>query len=509
MMRSSLASAAFTWMKSVAPNAHLCADSRLVKNGDIFFAFPIPNSTGDGRQYIQDAIKNGAVAIVFEEDNFQWNEKFDVPHYPVNDLIWCVGWIVNQWFDAPDQNMYTVAVTGTNGKTSCSQWIAKAFSMTGTPCAVIGTQGVGVYRNGHSDLLVETGFTTPDAIQLQGTLAKLRNDGAQAMAIEASSIGLHQGRLNGLHIDVALMTNLTRDHLDYHHTMEIYAQSKTILFDWQNLRTAVINLDDAYGVQLVEHISQKSPDVQVIGYSLAQEGHSKIQTIIASQMRTTSQGTSFYVESPFGAGQIKTQMIGGFNVSNVLGVLGVLFANGIAWEIATNCIEQLHAVPGRMQQLGSHGQAMVVVDYAHTPDALEKTLMTLQLISQERGGELWCVFGCGGDRDSGKRPQMGKISQMADHVVITNDNPRTENPQKIIQEITMGMDRTPQIIEDRASAILFAVKHASTNDVILLAGKGHESYQEIDGKKWEFSDIEHAQLALTSVATNGSMRRST
>jgi UDP-N-acetylmuramoyl-L-alanyl-D-glutamate--2,6-diaminopimelate ligase len=226
-------------------------------------------------------------------------------------------------------------------------------------------------------------------------------------------------------------------------------------------------------------------------------------------LKTTHTGTQFYLESPYGNSVVKTQTIGRFNISNVLGVLGVLLMRGIAWERAISSIEKLTSVSGRMQQLGSAGKAMVVVDYAHTPDALEKTLETLQQVARERQGSLWCVFGCGGDRDPGKRPQMGKIAQMAEHVVVTSDNPRTEAPAKIIQDVLQGMSGTPHAIEDRASAILFAVKHAQVNDVILIAGKGHETYQDINGKKWPFSDEEHALLALATVATNSAMRRTT
>ncbi|MCU6432307.1 UDP-N-acetylmuramoyl-L-alanyl-D-glutamate--2,6-diaminopimelate ligase [Undibacterium sp. Jales W-56] len=506
------------WLRqlpAVTPRSHLSSDSRAIVKGDVFFAFPISGSngvSGDGRRHIQNAVDNGAVAVVYEADNFTWDAGIRLPHLAVAGLQGKLGSIANAWYAEPDRAMLTVAVTGTNGKTSCSQWLAKALSLTGKTSAVIGTLGVGNYKDGTLTNLVETGFTTPDAIQLQRRLADLRDAGAKALAIEASSIGLHQGRLNGLHVDVALLTNLTRDHLDYHGDMATYAAAKTQLFDWPDLGVAVLNLDDAYGVELVQHLnasrSKKQVETRVLGYSLEQKEHDAVEVIYASNIRTHHAGTSFHVDSPFGSGQVKTQMIGRFNVSNVLGVLSVLLATGVAWSKAVGVIEKLTSVPGRMQQLGTAGHVMVVIDYAHTPDALEKTVQTLQQVAQERHGELWCVFGCGGDRDPGKRPQMGRIAEQAQHVVVTSDNPRTENPADIIAQILKGMSGTPQAIEDRASAILYAIKHAGNNDVVLLAGKGHENYQDIHGKKWPFSDEEHAALALATIATSGNMKRS-
>lgn len=496
------------WIKQYAPQAQLRGDSRLVEVGDVFFAFPIPGAKGDGRRHIQSAIERGAAAIVYEAcDDITWTQT--VPQLAVRDLILQLGAIANAWHGQPDQGMLSVAVTGTNGKTSCSQWIANALSQAMGSCAVIGTLGIGHYRSGQLMQIEETGFTTPDALQLQARLAELKQRGVSAFAMEASSIGLHQGRMNGLHIDIALLTNLTRDHLDYHQTMEAYAACKQALFDWQGLKHAVINLDDDFGKELVQHLQQERSAVDMLGYGIGLENVDGVSLLNASQLRTTQLGTQFFVESPYGSGTVKTRMIGRFNVSNVLGVMGVLLAQGIAWDKTVGIIEKLNSVPGRMQQLGSSGQVMVVVDYAHTPDALDKTIETLLELVSERQGELWCVFGCGGDRDPGKRPQMGRIAQKAHQVVVTSDNPRTENPTTIMQDIVAGMQGTPLQMEDRASAILYAVKHAQANDVVLIAGKGHEDYQDIQGKKWPFSDEQHALLALATIATNASMRRNT
>lgn len=495
------------WLTLHAPHAQLSSDTRSLQKGDVFFAFPIGADSGDGRRHIRKAIENGAAAIVFDPENFVWDDTLHVPHLAVSELQAAAGQIANAWYARPDLQMFTVAVTGTNGKTSCSQWLAQTLSSTGAPCAVIGTLGVGNYRNAVLESLTETGFTTPDAIQLQRRLADLRDAGAEALAIEASSIGLQQGRLNGLHFDAALFTNLTRDHLDYHGNMDSYAAAKSILFDWPQLGLAILNLDDAYGVQLAQSLAQRQPATKLLGYSLTIPQHPDVAVIYASNLRTHHAGTSFHVESPYGRGLIKTQMVGRFNVSNVLGVLCVLLARGVTWAKAVGAIEKLQSVPGRMQQLGTAGHVMVVIDYAHTPDALEKTLTALQQVAHERQGQLWCVFGCGGDRDPGKRPQMGKLAELAQHVVVTSDNPRTESPAAIIQDILQGMSGTPHVIEDRANAILYAIRHAGNNDVVLLAGKGHETYQDINGKKWPFSDAEHASLALATVATSGAQKR--
>ncbi|MCH8620213.1 UDP-N-acetylmuramoyl-L-alanyl-D-glutamate--2,6-diaminopimelate ligase [Undibacterium sp. TS12] len=493
------------WLKQHAPNAQLRSDSRSIQTGDVFFALRTSNT--DGRAHIAHAIVNGAVAVVYEADHFVWDEALRTPHLAVADLQEVAGHVAHAWYGQAEQAWFNVAITGTNGKTSCSQWIAKALSLNGTPSAVVGTLGIGQYRNGVIGQLAETGYTTPDAIALQQKIAELNRDGAQALAIEASSIGLHQGRLNGLHFDVAVLTNLTRDHLDYHGDMANYAAAKTRLFEWQDLGTAVINLDDAYGLELVAHMQVKQSATRILGYSLDKKDFPGLDVLVASNLKTNHAGTSFHLDSPFGSGLVKTQLIGKFNVSNILAVLAVLLSKGIALSKALSIIEKLTPVPGRMQLLGTAGHVMVVIDYAHTPDALEKTLEALQQVATERNGKLWCVFGCGGDRDPGKRPQMGKIAEQAQHVVVTSDNPRTEDPTQIIQDILAGMTGAPQVIEDRANAILYAIKHADNHDVVLLAGKGHETYQDIKSKKWPFSDEEHAALALATVATSGNMKR--
>ncbi len=506
-------------LKRIAPQGVLRADSRAVQTGDVFFAFPIAvtasatqkSKGGDGRAYIQAAIAQGAAAIVYEAEDADPSldepQNTAVPYFSVAGLAQQLGHIAHAWYGAPSDAMQTIAVTGTNGKTSCSQWIAKALSATGEPCAVIGTLGVGLYRDGQISALEETGFTTPDALQLQTRLAALRDQGARGLAIEASSIGLVQGRMNGLQVDVAMLTNLTRDHLDFHHDMEAYAQAKAALFAWTGLKAAVINLDDAFGEELCQQLAVTRPTLQRWTYGI---DSSAALNLRATHIKTNAQGTQFLLEYDGASQLVRTQMIGRFNVSNVLGVLGVLLASGMAINQAIAAVEKLSSVQGRMQQLGGQGQVMAVVDYAHTPDALEKALHSLQEVAKERQGKLWCVFGCGGDRDPGKRPQMGRIAQLAQHVIVTSDNPRSEEPGKIIADILAGMQSElvePTVLEDRANAILYAIKHAQANDVVLIAGKGHEEYQEVNGKKNHFSDEEHARLALISIATNSSTRR--
>ena len=494
-----------SWLHANAPKAQLSSDSRNIAPGDIFFAYP--GDAADGRNYIERAVEAGARVVVHEAKDFVWDDKLTLPHLAVENLKELAGEIANAYYDQPDAAMFTVAVTGTNGKTSCSQWLGKALSRLGQPTAVVGTLGVAVYRSGQHGGFSSTGYTTPDAIQLQRKMAQFRTAGAQALAIEASSIGLDQGRLNGMHFNVALFTNFTRDHLDYHGSMNAYEAAKRRLFDWPGLEHAVINLDDEMGLRLVAHLQSTRPSLPITGYTTAGRTAPGVAVLNASDIRTSHGGTAFRLDAPGASAQVKTRLVGQFNVSNVLGVAGVLLAHGVDFRSAIDAVESLTAVPGRMEQLGGQDAPLIVIDYAHTPDALEKTLATLREVARQRNGRLWCVFGCGGDRDPGKRPQMGKVAQAADHIIATSDNPRSEEPAKILEQVVAGIDTAAlakdalHVIEDRASAILWAVRHAGKSDVVLLAGKGHESYQEIKGKKLPFLDADHAALALAARAT--------
>jgi UDP-N-acetylmuramoyl-L-alanyl-D-glutamate--2,6-diaminopimelate ligase len=497
------------WIAASAPGGKLASDSRRIQAGDVFFAYP--GEAGDGRAFIGKAIEQGAAAVVYDSRDFVWDESLTVPHLAVEELKKHAGPIAHACNGMPDAAMFSVGVTGTNGKTSCAVWLGQALARLGETAAVIGTLGVGLFSGRGEVDYDSTGYTTPDAVLLAQKLAEVREAGATALAIEVSSIGLDQGRTSGMHFDVALFTNLTRDHLDYHGDMERYEAAKTRLFEWPGLKTAVLNLDDPAGLRLVSHLKARfGSALPLIGYTLhdaaAQPDIDGVAILRASQFKSRHAGTDFHLDSPYGGATVKTQLVGHFNISNALAVLGALLAKGVVLRSALDAIEALTPAPGRMQQVGGQDAPMVVIDYAHTPDALEKTLATLRQVAQERGGQLWCVFGCGGDRDPGKRPQMGAIAQMAQHVLVTSDNPRSEDPAAIIEQIVAGMDAsrtdsTFQAIEDRAAAILSAVRHAAKPDVILVAGKGHEPYQEIKGRRMAFSDADHAALALAARAT--------
>jgi UDP-N-acetylmuramoyl-L-alanyl-D-glutamate--2,6-diaminopimelate ligase len=484
----------------------LTSDSRRVDRGDVFFAYP--GEAADGRRFIGSAIENGAAAVLYDPRDFTWPEALSVPHLAVPELKKNAGPVAHAFYGMPDAAMFSVGVTGTNGKTSIALWTAQALAQfADAPSAVIGTLGVGLVHGAAAPEFDATGYTTPDAVLLAGELARLRDAGARALAIEVSSIGLVEARTAGMHFDVAVFSNLTRDHLDYHGDMASYEAAKRQLFDWPGLKHAVVNLDDAAGARIVAHLRATRPEVKVTGYTLqAEAGQPALDNVAllrATGLRSLSHGTEFELDSPLGSAQARTGLVGHFNVSNALAVLGVLLARGLALRAALDALATLAPAPGRMQQVGGQDAPMVVIDYAHTPDALDKTLGALRQVATERGGQLWCVFGCGGDRDPGKRPQMGRIAQTADHVIVTSDNPRSEDPRAIIEQIVAGMDAgsTTQAIEDRAAAILSAVKHAAKADVILLAGKGHEPYQEIKGRKMPFSDADHAALALTARLT--------
>jgi len=491
------------WIRAAAPGGRLVSDSRRVAQGDVFFAYP--GEASDGRSYIAAALAAGAAAVVYEEEGYSWDAAHDIAHLGVAGLKKNLGPIAHGVLQHPDAGMFTVGVTGTNGKTSCAVWTGQALARLGETAAVIGTLGVGIVKKGAEPQFDATGYTTPDAVLLAQTLAELRAQDVGALAIEVSSIGLVQERAAGMHFDVAIFTNLTRDHLDFHGTMEDYEAAKLKLFEWEGLKHAVVNLDDPAGLRLVAHLRTNFPALPVTGYTLGSEaGQADIDGVAilrASNMRSRHAGTDFTVDSPAGTSVVKTRLVGHFNVSNALAVLGVLLAKGVPLKSAVDAVEALAPAPGRMQQIGGQDAPMVVIDYAHTPDALEKTLQALRQVADERGGQLWCVFGCGGDRDPGKRPQMGAVAQAADHILVTSDNPRSEEPASIIAQVVAGIEKEYQAVEDRATAILLAVKNAGKHDVILLAGKGHEPYQEIKGKKLPFSDADHASLALTARLT--------
>ena len=456
----------------------LTADSRRCAPGTAFFAYP--GEKADGRNYIGDALARGAAAVVWEADGFQWRNEWRVPNLAVPGLKQRAGVLASDFHGRPSEHLWMCGVTGTNGKTSCSQWIAAALGRHGVRTGVIGTLG-----SGFPDALREAGNTTPDALDLQATLRELRSGGARAAAMEVSSHGLVQGRVNGVRFSSALFTNLSHDHLDYHGTMQAYGEAKAQLFLMDGLQSVVLNLDDPFGRELARRLAGR---VRTIGYSL--EG---IERGVVDGALSLDAGLE--LESSWGKGRLACRQVGRFNLSNILGVVGVLVAHGLQLRDALTLVADLPDVPGRMEVVGE--RPLIVVDYAHTPDALEKVLATLRPVATQRSGQLVVVFGAGGDRDPAKRPVMGSAaSRGADRVYITSDNPRSEDPAAIIGAVARGASGAPRLEPDRRLAIEAAVADAAPEDVVLIAGKGHESYQEVRGERQPFSDQAVARAAL-------------
>jgi UDP-N-acetylmuramoyl-L-alanyl-D-glutamate--2,6-diaminopimelate ligase len=469
-----------------APVRRVTSDSRDVQPGDTFAAYP--GGRRDGRTYIANAIARGAGSVLFDPRDFAWNEAWKLPHLPVGDLKGRLGYIGDVVYGHPSRAMWIVGVTGTNGKTSCAHWVAAGLEAAGRPAALMGTLGNGLLAS-----LQPATNTTPDAALLQETLAKMRAAGAQTVAMEVSSHGIDQGRVNGVTFAVALFTNLSRDHLDYHGTMDAYGAAKARLFSWPGLGVGVINGDDTFGKTMIDDARAKGVTVLSYGFGAAD--------VAGSHLVASPRGLDFTVTTPWGVGQIRARVVGAFNASNLLGVLAVLLVSGVELDRALAFLGQAEAPPGRMQRLGGNGHVpLVVIDYAHTPDALEKVLAALRP-AVGANGKLICVFGCGGDRDRGKRPEMGRVAaRLADRIFVTNDNPRSEDPAGIARDIVQGIRdgaHPRYVVElDRAKAIASAIAEAHAADVVLLAGKGHEATQEQAGIKTAFLDADHATRAL-------------
>jgi UDP-N-acetylmuramoyl-L-alanyl-D-glutamate--2,6-diaminopimelate ligase len=462
---------------------NITSDSRQVKAGSLFLAYP--GDSTDGRNYIDDAIKNGAVAILWDSKNFSWKPHWKIENTPIKNLRQQASRIADQFYNKPSDKLWTIGVTGTNGKTSISQWLSQCFNHLGRKAAVIGTLG-----NGLPNQLSPTQNTTPDALALQGMLADFVKESVEVVAMEVSSHGLDQGRVNGVHFDIAVLSNLTRDHLDYHGTHEKYAAAKRRLFVSSGLKLAVLNIDDDFGKQLEQELHTLGVATMTYGIGGGD--------ISASKIHFEHGNFNFLVTTPYGQAEIKASLLGHFNVYNVLAVLATLLVSNVPVADAVEAISHIESVSGRMQQLGGGDVPLVVVDYAHTPDALENVLKTLR---EQAAEKLICVFGCGGNRDAGKRALMGKVAcDIADAVVVTSDNPRNESAEAIIQDILSGMHGKFAVEEDRAKAIAIAISTAQPGDIVLIAGKGHESYQEIAGEKQHFSDVEQAEKALKRYA---------
>lgn len=468
----------------------VCDDSRQLRRGDIFLAYP--GEVADGRHFIAEAIAGGAAAVLWEAtspspvSDFAWHDGWRIANLPVAGLRPLRGPLAHAVHGHPSERLSLIALTGTNGKTSVSQWIAQAHPRR---CAVIGTLGAGLPGD-----LRETGFTTPEATTLMRLLAEFAAQDVQACALEASSIGIAEGRLDGARIDVAVFTNLTRDHLDYHLTMESYAAAKARLFSWPRLRLAVVNVDDAFGSEL----AARTTAAKVLAYTQQAGSDTRQGTIRAEDVEDTIDGLRFRLCTPHGRALVETGLLGRYNVSNLLAVAAVLLDAGLSPRSIAERLAQLRSPAGRLEKIGGHNEPLVVVDYAHTPDALAHALHALRPTATARGAALTVLFGCGGNRDAGKRPLMGKVAAgSADRVVLTSDNPRGEDAHTILAEILAGAPAA-EVIVDRGEAIQRTILAAHPADVILIAGKGHEPYQEVGGVRLPFSDCEQAAAALAA-----------
>jgi UDP-N-acetylmuramoyl-L-alanyl-D-glutamate--2,6-diaminopimelate ligase len=487
MLRLRTPEDAARWLRGRVRGTLHC-DSRRVRAGDGFIAWP--GAATDGRRHVPAALAQGAAACLVEQEGVESYgfEAESVASYA--QLKPATGPIAAEFFGHPSRQLEVLAVTGTNGKTSTAWWLAQALSRAeggAWPCAVIGTLG-----SGRPPQVVPHGLTTPDPVLLQSEFRRFADEGVRACAIEASSIGIVERRLDGTRIAVAIFTNFTQDHLDYHGSMEAYWTAKAELFRWPGLRAAVVNVDDAQGSALADELQGTGLDV----WTVSCERAARLQ---AAGIGYTAQGLGFDVLEGAQRESLATGLIGQYNVANLLGVIAAMRALGVPLTAAVRACEALAPVPGRMECLQQPGQPLVAVDYAHTPDALDKALAALRPLARQRGGQLWCVFGCGGDRDPIKRPLMAAVAEKnADRVVVTSDNPRTEKPEAIISQVLLGLTHRDcvSVQSDRALAIAETIAAAAPQDVVLLAGKGHEDYQDVGGIKHPFDDREHARRAL-------------
>ncbi len=459
----------------------LQSDSRKVESGDVFLAYP--GLKTDGRQYIRDAVNRKAAAVLY--DPIAWSNagitQSEVPLIPLKNLQHQIGEIAMRFYDDPSKSMRVVGVTGTNGKTSCTQFMAQALQRQQIKCGVIGTLGYGFLPE-----LQKSNYTTPDPILLQQAFLEMKQRGAKAVAMEVSSHALDQKRVQGVHFNIAVFTQLTQDHLDYHGDMQTYARAKKRLFEQPGLQYGVVNADDSLGRQILR---ERSNVLNMVVYSAQQERLLQYERMIwAKKITSLPKGFHVEVQTPWGDGEFETPFLGRFSVSNLLAVLSVLCLFEIPFSTALQDLSQLQIVKGRMDCHGGDNKPLVVIDYAHTPDALEKALMALR---EHVLGRLFVVFGCGGDRDRGKRPLMATIAESyADRVVFTNDNPRSEPPMQIIKDMMAGLKKPSSVkIElNREIAIQWAVQNALIGDIVLVAGKGHETTQIVGDTTLPFDD---------------------
>lgn len=477
----------------------LSMDSRSVRAGDLFFA--CAGQREHGGTYIENALSAGAIAVLWEPSArfHQLPPPLDdgdikVPFFVVEGLQEKIGVIADRFYGHPSRSLHVIGITGTDGKTSCAQFLGAALDQGNARCGVIGTLGYGLYGEQQSN-----SHTTPDPIRVHGLMAEMREKGAGWVVMEVSSHGLEQGRVNGVAFDIAVLTQLSRDHLDYHGDEQAYAKAKQRLFEVPGLGAAVLNLEDAFGRSLVSAVGAHTTTV---GYGFGPVDVSRVRrNVIGSDLRMRSDGMTFNVDTSWGVRQVRSTLLGRFNASNLLAVLSALLVSGVSLDEACEQIEALEAVPGRMERFGAAGHPTVVVDYAHTPDALRHVLTAAR---PHCGGALWVVFGCGGDRDRGKRPLMGAVAEeIADRVIVTDDNPRTEDPQRIIEDILRGVSAPESVVveRDRRSAIRTAIAGADPTDLVVVAGKGHETYQLVGDRRLEFSDRDEIRSLLAEISS--------
>jgi UDP-N-acetylmuramoyl-L-alanyl-D-glutamate--2,6-diaminopimelate ligase len=454
------------------------ADSRRIAPGDLFLA--CSGRGTHGLAHLDQALERGAAAVAWEPASGWAQPQIDVPEIAVPQLAQRAGEIAARFFGRPSERMFCVGVTGTDGKTSTAYLIAQALDRLQLPCAYIGTIG-----SGRLGRLQDATHTTPDAVSLQKRLAVLRGDGARALAMEVSSHALDQDRIAGMHFDVAVLTNITRDHLDYHGTPEAYAAAKRRLFTRAGLAAVVLNRDDVHGRQWIAGLQTRA---QRIVYGLDGDAEPGCAHVIGRRLRLTPDGISFDVDTWRGHATLHSRLLGRFNAYNLMAALAVLLARDTSLDAAVAALAQSQTVPGRIEAFrGPQAAPLVVVDYAHTPDALRQILTAVRAHTP---GRLICVFGCGGDRDRGKRPLMGAVAaELADDVIVTDDNPRSEDPRAIVAAILDGMRGSqPRVVHDRAEAIRSAVHAAGAGDVVVVAGKGHEQTQTYGSDVRAFSD---------------------
>lgn len=474
-----------------ALEGRLCIDSRQVAAGDIFVA--LNGTSHRGLDFIPQSIAKGAGLVLLESDKDEIYEIDQVPVIALNHLRYRLGEWLGEAAELKDSALHLIGITGTNGKTSVSHYLARMLEGLQQKAAVIGTVGIGALDN-----LQTATHTTPDLVQLHQVIADLKRQGFGYQLMEVSSHALDQQRTAGVPFQSAVFTNLSRDHLDYHGTMAAYGATKSRLFTDYPLKRAVINRDDAYGRELLSRLAQEKPAVARYSYSL----QDREADLYCAACTPNAEGFDLELRGRWGDFALQLPLLGAFNIGNALAAATLLMASGFAPEQVIGGLKQLQPVAGRMQRFvlpGASGLPQVVVDYAHTPDALKNALSAVR---QHLQGDLWCVFGCGGDRDAGKRPLMAEAAScLADQVVVTSDNPRGEEPERILQEVVHGLLHPARLVSvDRAQAIHAAIAEAGADDVILIAGKGHETYQEIQGTRYHFDDAEQAMNALQARA---------